>query len=371
MARGRHAAPTTHLFTPRRAAAAGTLALASTGAFAAVTPTDADAATPPTSQALDLIAKCESGGQNIPTRTYNGSTVTASGYWQITRPTWVGAGGAKYAPEAMKASLGQQQEIATRVYQNAGGFSPWAPSKPCWGSQMGAAMAGQVVAPHLVADTTPVVVQAAPGRHDVPAASAAAAGTGTYTVVRGDHLGRIAAAHGVSTAALYNANRGVIGGNQNLIFPGQVLKLPGGAATPAPATPTPPAAHAAAHEAPLPAGAYSISQGFHAGHNGVDLRAPIGTPIYSVAAGTVTVAGPRDPGGFGQAVYITHDDGTVAWYGHINSWTVHVGQHVRAGDQIATVGSRGNSTGPHLHLEIHAPGAINPASWLAARGVRI
>src|SRR3954451_21609181 len=115
-----------------------------------------------------------------------------------------------------------------------------------------------------------------------------------------------------------------------------------------------------------------LSQGFKPGvHNGLDLAAPIGTPIYAATGGTVTVAGPRDPAGFGQAVYINDDDGTVAWYGHIDTWLVDVGDHVRAGQQIATVGDRGNATGPHLHFEIHAPGSVDPVRWLRQHGVVI
>jgi murein DD-endopeptidase MepM/ murein hydrolase activator NlpD len=115
-----------------------------------------------------------------------------------------------------------------------------------------------------------------------------------------------------------------------------------------------------------------LSQGFKPGvHNGIDLAAPIGTPIYAAAAGTVTVAGPRDPAGFDQAVYINDDDGTVTWYGHIDSWLVHVGDHVSGGQKIATVGDRGNATGPHLHFEAHAPHPVDPIRWLRQHGVSI
>ncbi len=93
--------------------------------------------------------------------------------------------------------------------------------------------------------------------------------------------------------------------------------------------------------------------------------------MYAAAAGTVTAAGPRDPAGFGQVVYVNNDDGSVAWYGHIDTWLVNVGEHVSAGQQIATVGNRGDSSGPHLHFEIHDPGAIDPATWLRQRGVSI
>lgn len=70
---------------------------------------------------------------------------------------------------------------------------------------------------------------------------------------------------------------------------------------------------------------------------------------------------------------ITHSDGTVTRYGHINSWTVQVGQRVFAGDQVATIGNRGNSTGPHLHFSVLLGGhnATDPVPWLASHGVSV
>lgn len=106
-------------------------------------------------------------------------------------------------------------------------------------------------------------------------------------------------------------------------------------------------------------------------HNGIDIAAPIGTPIYAPEGGVVLHAGTAS--GFGFAVYIQHPDGTITLYGHINQYFVRTGQQVTAGQQIAEVGNRGQSTGPHLHIETHVGGLyanrINPAPWLAARGV--
>lgn len=77
----------------------------------------------------------------------------------------------------------------------------------------------------------------------------------------------------------------------------------------------------------------------------------VGTPIYAVEDGTVIDAGPAD--GFGMWVRLRGDDGTVTVYGHINSALVSVGEHVLAGDEIATVGNRGESTGPTAcHFEV-------------------
>lgn len=104
-------------------------------------------------------------------------------------------------------------------------------------------------------------------------------------------------------------------------------------------------------------------------HGGVDVAAPIGTEIRSAASGTVINAGPAN--GYGLWVQILHDDGTVATYGHIDSYSVAKGQTVAAGDRIATVGNRGQSTGPHLHFEVWDPSAskIDPIAWLQTRGV--
>ena len=105
-------------------------------------------------------------------------------------------------------------------------------------------------------------------------------------------------------------------------------------------------------------------------HDGIDLAGPVGTPIYAAADGFVKEAGSTNSG-YGAWVLLQHSDGTVTRYGHINSWTVQVGQRVFAGDQIATIGNRGNSTGPHLHFSVLLGGsnATDPASWLASRGV--
>jgi murein DD-endopeptidase MepM/ murein hydrolase activator NlpD len=107
-------------------------------------------------------------------------------------------------------------------------------------------------------------------------------------------------------------------------------------------------------------------------HGGVDVAAPIGTPIYAVASGVVKRAGTAT--GFGQAVYVLGDDGYVTVYGHVNRYFVSTGERVSAGEQIAEVGNRGQSTGPHLHFEVHPRGVmyggqINPVPWLNARGI--
>ena len=106
-------------------------------------------------------------------------------------------------------------------------------------------------------------------------------------------------------------------------------------------------------------------------HKGIDFGEPIGAPIAAVTDGVVIEAGPAS--GFGLWVRVQQDDGTVGVYGHVNEILATVGQPVKAGDVIATVGNRGYSTGPHLHYEVHTAdaGAIDPLGWLAARGLQL
>jgi murein DD-endopeptidase MepM/ murein hydrolase activator NlpD len=104
-------------------------------------------------------------------------------------------------------------------------------------------------------------------------------------------------------------------------------------------------------------------------HAGIDIANSIGTPIYAVADGVVIDVGPT--AGYGAWVKLKHSDGTVTLYGHINTWLVKKGERVMAGDQIATIGNRGNSTGPHCHFEVMLNGTdrIDPVPWLAKRGL--
>jgi murein DD-endopeptidase MepM/ murein hydrolase activator NlpD len=104
-------------------------------------------------------------------------------------------------------------------------------------------------------------------------------------------------------------------------------------------------------------------------HYGIDLANAIGTPILAAADGVVVESGPAS--GFGLWIRIRHIDGTTTVYGHINRSLVTQGQRVRAGQEIAEMGNRGNSTGPHLHFEVwNAAGQkINPIIWLHEHGI--
>lgn len=106
-------------------------------------------------------------------------------------------------------------------------------------------------------------------------------------------------------------------------------------------------------------------------HYGLDIANDIGTPVYAVTDGTVLESGPAD--GFGQWVRVQQDDGTIGVFGHVDESFVTVGQQVQAGEQIATVGNRGQSTGPHLHYEVWENDGtkIDPQVWLNNRGVTV
>lgn len=100
-------------------------------------------------------------------------------------------------------------------------------------------------------------------------------------------------------------------------------------------------------------------------HRGIDIAAPIGTTIVAAAPGVISYAGYND-GGFGYLVEVDHADGTMTRYAHNDRILVSVGQQVSQGEQISLMGSTGNSTGPHLHFEIHpgGQGAVNPMAYL-------
>ncbi|HVX40861.1 MAG TPA: M23 family metallopeptidase [Gemmatimonadaceae bacterium] len=100
-------------------------------------------------------------------------------------------------------------------------------------------------------------------------------------------------------------------------------------------------------------------------HRGIDLSAPAGTKIVATAVGTVTFVGWRL--GDGLTVELSHNGGVMTRYAHCRTTLVHVGQRVPAGAPIATVGSSGIATGPHVHFEVLVRGTpVDPLEYLAA-----
>jgi len=98
-------------------------------------------------------------------------------------------------------------------------------------------------------------------------------------------------------------------------------------------------------------------------HTGTDIACAYGTPIKAVASGTVTFA--EWNGSYGKLIKVSHGNGVETWYAHCSELYGTVGQQVNAGDVIAAVGSTGNSSGNHLHLEVRLNGsALNPQNYL-------
>jgi murein DD-endopeptidase MepM/ murein hydrolase activator NlpD len=105
-------------------------------------------------------------------------------------------------------------------------------------------------------------------------------------------------------------------------------------------------------------------QGRAARHQGIDLAAPYGTPIYATADGVVTDAGYNN-GGYGNLIKVDHGRGIETRYGHLSAILVRSGQRIVRGQQIGRMGSTGRSTGNHLHYEVRIDGrAVNPIPFM-------
>lgn len=124
---------------------------------------------------------------------------------------------------------------------------------------------------------------------------------------------------------------------------------------------------------PIAAGTYELTGSFGESsslwantHTGLDFAAPYGASIMSIANGVVTSTG--YDGSYGNQTIVTLEDGTEIWYCHQASFLVSPGDTVRGGEVIGTVGSTGNSTGPHVHIEVR-PGAGDPVDPYAAMSV--
>ncbi|MDX3583760.1 LysM peptidoglycan-binding domain-containing protein [Streptomyces europaeiscabiei] len=175
----------------------------------------------------DRIAKCESGG--------DWHINTGNGYYgglQFAASTWRAYGGSAYAATADKASKAQQIAIATKV-QRAQGWGAWptcagragasgsAPAAPSTGSApTGSTGSADPTGPGKSAEAAPSKAPSRPAGHADRSAS-----RGDYTVRRGDTLSGVAARHGTTWRQVYAANRAVIGGDPDMIVPGQRLDL--------------------------------------------------------------------------------------------------------------------------------------------------
>ncbi|HSH17883.1 MAG TPA: peptidoglycan DD-metalloendopeptidase family protein [Candidatus Saccharimonadales bacterium] len=223
--------------------------------------------------------------------------------------------------------------------------------------------------------------------NSTPAQEQAQPTNSTYTVKSGDTLNKIARAQRVDGGwrKLWEDNKHNVP-NPHRIYVGQVLNLPGNTRQIPTNTvvqnmsvqqPVQQAAEAPRPRVVSPIKASTTScYGNRGGtfHHGIDFGAPMRTPQYAAMDGVVKRAGTAT--GFGLAVYIEHEGGIVTVYGHMEKILVSNGQPVKAGDTIALTGNRGQSTGPHLHFEVHKGGnlygnSINPAKWLRDNGVAV
>jgi len=104
-------------------------------------------------------------------------------------------------------------------------------------------------------------------------------------------------------------------------------------------------------------------------HTGLDFACPTGTPIHAVMTGTVIFTGWAGP--YGNLTKIQHPDNVQTWYAHQSAISVTVGQRVTVGQTIGLVGATGNTTGPHVHLEVRTNGTpVDPNQWLTHHGVK-
>ncbi len=126
----------------------------------------------------------------------------------------------------------------------------------------------------------------------------------------------------------------------------------------------------------VPVVGYRLTAGFgdyglwSSSHTGQDFAAPYGTTVHAVGDGTIVFAAYE--GAYGNKIAIEHPDGTVTWYAHMSEFLKTSGT-VRAGEAIGRIGTTGNTTGPHLHLEVR-PGngaPVPPLTWLREHGVRV
>jgi murein DD-endopeptidase MepM/ murein hydrolase activator NlpD len=98
-------------------------------------------------------------------------------------------------------------------------------------------------------------------------------------------------------------------------------------------------------------------------HTGVDFRVPVGTPVASIQQGHVVFANWSGP--YGRKIVIRHINGVTSVYAHLSTINVRVGQKVESGERIGRSGRSGNTTGPHLHLEVHKyDQPVNPLKYL-------
>ena len=193
---------------------------------------------------------------------------------------------------------------------------------------------------------------------------------GVYHQVGGsDTVEAIAAAYKVEPATIIDYPLNELDPNDAQIAAGQWLIVPGGTKPYVPRT-------VVAYSGPIPVDASAgtgifgwpaagqITQGYWDRHRALDVGAWKGAPVLAADSGYVVAAG-WDDSGYGRMVVIDHGNGLQTLYAHLQVYYVEVGDSVAKGEQIAEVGSTGNSSGPHLHFEMRQNGVQrNPFGFL-------
>ncbi len=185
----------------------------------------------------------------------------------------------------------------------------------------------------------------------------------SHKVKKGDTIKKLATLYRVEPQKILDFNRLT---DENLLV-GEILIIPEGKLPATPATsPTqsstarPPALRVNQTGLLWPTTSRRITQYFSWRHVGIDIAAPLGTPIYATESGIVETAG-WNRGGYGYQIIINHGNNLKSRYAHNSKLFVVVGQRVEKGEVISLMGSTGRSTGPHLHFEIMVGGTrVNP-----------
>jgi murein DD-endopeptidase MepM/ murein hydrolase activator NlpD len=190
-----------------------------------------------------------------------------------------------------------------------------------------------------------------------------------HQVGGGDTIEGIASTFRTDPANIINNPLNQLDPANPIIVPGQWLLVPGGTRPFIPRTVT-------AYTGEIPddalagTGAFNwpttgeIYQGYWSGHPAIDIASDVGDPVMAADAGYVIAAG-WDNTGYGYSVVIDHGNGFQTLYAHLQAYYVEAGQNISQGQQIGEVGTSGNSTGPHLHLEVRQGTVqLNPTGFL-------
>ncbi len=198
-----------------------------------------------------------------------------------------------------------------------------------------------------------------------PAPTAPLPGEGTvYVVQHGDTLYMIARQFGIAMQTLTAVNNIT---NPALIYPGQklIISTQANASSPTPPPTEPdPSSPSPQSQFIWPSDSRRIVKYYQAGHGAIDIVLPTGSSVYAMAAGKVEFAG-WNPYGYGNLIVVDHGDSWRTLYAHNSDFQVKTGDAVAQGDVIAQSGSTGNSTMPHIHLEMMLNyKAVNPCAYL-------